>query len=98
MVIIMGKRCAIVLAFISAWGILMLTMMGILLYAHAVTFAEDLELENYHPTDPQDFMTVAYRRYESAAHNCWIAVCLYIATMALCLQQYWENRKLQYGL
>lgn len=94
----MGKRCAIVLAFISAWGILMLTLMGILLYAHAVTFSEDLELEHYIASDPRDFITEAYTRYESAAHNCWIAVCLYIATMALCLQQYWENRKVQYGL
>ena len=98
MVIVIGKRCALGLAALSAWAIVMLTLMGILMYAHALAFADDLELEDYEPTNPGDFIKEAYLRYESAAHNCWIAVCLYIATMAISLQQYWENRKLQYGL
>lgn len=98
MFILIGKRLSLFLAALSAWAIVMLTFLGILMYAHAVAFAEDLELGNYQPENPDDFVKEAYQRYESAAHNCWIAVCLYIATLALSLQQYWENRKLQYGL
>ena len=76
----------------------MLTVLGILMYAHALAFAEDLELENYQPENAEDFLAEAYKRYEGAAHNCWIAVCLYIATLAISLQQYYMNRKEQYGL
>ena len=76
----------------------MLTVLGILMYAHSLAFAEDLELENYQPEDAKDFIKEAYKRYETAAHNCWIAVCLYIATLAISLQQYYMNRKEQYGL
>lgn len=93
-----GKRCALLLAAVSSWAVVMLTFMGILMYAHSVAFAEDLEMHTYVPESPDDFVREAFSRYESAAHNCWIAVCLYIATLAISLQQYWENRKLQYGL
>ena len=96
--ILLGKRCSLFLAALSSWAIVMLTLMGILMYAHTVAFAEDLELSDYQAESADDFVKEAYQRYESAAHNCWIAVCLYIATLALSLQQYWENRKLQYGL
>lgn len=96
--IVFGKKLSLVLAFISGWGIVQLTLMGILMYAHAISFVEDLELETYYPENPRDFIKEAYQRYETAAHNCWIAVCLYIATLAISLQQYWMNRKLQYGL
>jgi len=98
MVILIGKRFALFLAALSSWGIVMLTLMGILMYAHCLAFADDLELEDYEASSRNEFISEAYLRYESAAHNCWIAVCLYIATLALSLQQYWENRKLQYGL
>lgn len=98
MVIVIGKRLALGMAALSVWAIVMLTLMGILMYAHALAFADDLELEDYPAENAKEFISEAYLRYESAAHNCWIAVCLYIATLAVSLQQYWENRKLQYGL
>lgn len=96
--IVCGKRVSLCCAFISSWGILMLTIMGILLYSHSIAFAEDLELENFYPDNTNEFIKEAYQRYESAAHNCWIAVCLYIATLAISLQQYYMNRKEQYGI
>ncbi|KAI1280525.1 Ribonuclease kappa [Halotydeus destructor] len=96
--IVCGKRFSLCCSFISAWAIVMLTVMGVLLYSHSLAFAEDLELEDYSPENAHDFIKEAYIRYESAAHNCWIAVCLYIATLAISMQQYWMNRKVQYGI
>lgn len=93
----MNKRVAIFCSLLSAWGILMLTLMGILLYSHAVTFAEDLELDTIETSNIREFLPEAYQRYESAAHNCWIAACLYIATLAFSMHQYVTNRRVQYG-
>ncbi|KAH9421804.1 hypothetical protein DERP_002092 [Dermatophagoides pteronyssinus] len=80
--IICSKRIAILCSLLSVWAIIMLTLMGILLYSHAVTFAEDLELHEIETSNIKEFYPEAYQRYESAAHNCWIAACLYIATLA----------------
>uniref|UniRef100_A0A834REL7 Ribonuclease kappa-B n=2 Tax=Sarcoptes scabiei TaxID=52283 RepID=A0A834REL7_SARSC len=77
--------------------IIMLTLMGILLYSHAVTFAEDLELHEIQADTLREFLPEAYQRYESAAHNCWIAACLYIVTLAVSMHQYVTNRRIQYG-
>jgi len=96
--IVCGKKLSLCLSFLSAWAIIMLTVMGVLLYAHSIAFAEDLELNDFRPENTGEFVKEAYQRYESAAHNCWIAVCLYIATLAISLQQYYMNRKEQYGL
>ncbi|XP_015781329.1 ribonuclease kappa-B [Tetranychus urticae] len=98
--IVCGKRLSICCSFLSIWAIIMLTLMGILLYSHALAFAEDLEIEprSSKITDRKILISEAYSKYENAAHNCWIAVCLYIITLALSLHQYYLNRKVQYGL
>ncbi|RWS28668.1 salivary secreted ribonuclease-like protein [Leptotrombidium deliense] len=93
--IICGKKLSICCSVISVWAILMLTLMGVLMYSHSLAFAEDLNLKSLHR---EDFLVAAYNRYESAAHNCWIAVCIYIITLGLSVHQYYLNRKLQYGL
>jgi len=93
-----NKRFALCCSMLSCWAIVMLTFMGILMYAHAVTFVEDLELKDSKATVMKEFIADAYQRYASAAHNCWIAACLYIATLAVALHQYWLNRKVQYDL
>ena len=95
--ILLSKRLAIFFALLSGWGVIMLTVMGILLYSHAVTFAEDLELHSIESSNMREFLPEAYQRYESAAHNCWIAACLHIATLAFSMHQYVTNRRIQYG-
>lgn len=74
-------------------------MMGILLYARSLTFAEDLALEELTEEYPnrEEFIAESFKRYAGAAHNCWIAACFYIATLAFSLHQYYTNRKIQYG-
>ncbi|RWS13767.1 salivary secreted ribonuclease-like protein [Dinothrombium tinctorium] len=96
--IVCGKKLSICCSIISVWAILMLTLMGVLLYSHSVAFVDDLNLEDIQFETRDNFFTEAYTRYENAAHNCWIAVCIYIITLALSVHQYYLNRKLQYGL
>lgn len=97
--ILVGKRGAMICSMLSAWAIIMLALMGMLLYARSLTFAEDLELNSIEEeyTDRKQFIAEAYNRYIVAAHNCWIAACFYIATLAFSLHQYYTNRKVQYG-
>lgn len=95
--VLCSKRIAILCSILSAWAILMLTLMGILLYSHAITFTEDLNLHEIEAENIREFLPEAYQRYESAAHNCWIAACLYIATLAFSMHQYVTNRRIQYG-
>jgi len=73
--------------------------MGILLYSHSLAFAEDLELKELGggpDMDLKEFMAQSFSKYESAAHNCWIGACLYIASLALSVHQYYSNRRQQY--
>lgn len=97
--IFLSKKLAIVCCIISVWAIIMLATMGIFLYARSLTFAEDLELhtavDEY--TNTEEFIAEAYKRFAGAAHNCWIAACFYIATLAISLHQYYSNRRVQYG-
>lgn len=97
--ILVGKRCAIICSLLSIWAIIMLALMGMFLYARSLSFAEDLDLhddiEEY--STKEEFIAEAYKKYAGAAHNCWIAACFYIATLAFSLHQYYTNRKVQYG-
>lgn len=97
--ILVSKKSAIVCSILSCWAIIMLVLMGMFLYARALTFAEDLELEEAvsEYSNIEEFVAEAYKRYASAAHNCWIAACFYIATLAFSLHQYYTNRRVQYG-
>lgn len=97
--ILVSKKSAIICSMLSISGIVMLALMGVLLYARSLTFAEDLNLNESIDDfeSEEEFIAEAYKRYASAAHNCWIAACLYIATLAFSLHQYYSNRKLQYG-
>jgi len=95
--IVCNKRIAICCSILSVWAILMLTLMGILLYSHALAFAEDLDLRDI-KADFKEFIAESFQRYASAAHNCWIAACLYIATLALSVHQYYTNRRQQYAI
>lgn len=96
---IFNKKAALVCSVISSWAIVMLAIMGMFLYARSLTFAEDLQLEDAagEYSNREEFIAEANKRYARAAHNCWIAACLYIATLAFSLHQYYTNRKAQYG-
>ena len=94
--IICSKRTAICCSVLSVWAIVQLTLMGILLYSHALAFAEDLDLKEIKAESIKEFIPDSFQKYESAAHNCWIGACLYIATLALAVHQYVYNRRIQY--
>ncbi|OQR77325.1 ribonuclease kappa-like [Tropilaelaps mercedesae] len=86
-----GKKCAMVCSVLSAWGVIMLVLLGIFLHTNSVAFAEDLETE--HPTNKNEFLIAVNLRYKAAAQNCWIAACLYVVTLVISFQQYCANQR-----
>lgn len=66
--IICGKRFAICCSVLSCWAIIMLLLMGILLYSHALAFVEDLDipLHDMHTKDRNVLISEAYNKFENA--------------------------------
>lgn len=64
--IICGKKFSLCCATMSVWGILQLTLIGILLYTHSVAFAEDLDIEYKKDETLNSFFARAWSKYESA--------------------------------
>ncbi|XP_022650025.1 ribonuclease kappa-like [Varroa jacobsoni] len=85
-----GKKCAVFCSVLSAWGVIMLVLLGIFLHTNSVAFAEDLEV---HATSKPDFLAEINRKYKAAAQNCWIAACLYVVTLVISFQQYCANQR-----
>ena len=66
--IVCGKRLALCCSALSCWAIIMLTLMGVLLYSHAIAFSEDLEIEPKLEkiTDRKVLISEAFHKYENA--------------------------------
>jgi len=87
-----GKKLAVVCSVLSAWGVIMLVLLGIFLRTNSVAFAEDLEISE-HINNKSDFINEINRKYRVAAQNCWIAACLYVVTLVFSFQQYCANQR-----
>lgn len=69
--------------------------MGIFYYVHSVALAEDLPGlgEEEHVKDINEFYNNVDRGYDQNAQNCWIAACLYLATLLFSGHQFWLNSR-----
>src|SRR6218665_181465 len=91
--IVCGPKCSICCSLISVWGIIMLAIMGVLLQAHSLTFAEDLVEEIKETNSIDEFVKQAEEKYENAAKTCYMAAGLYLFTFVFSLFQVWLNKK-----
>jgi hypothetical protein len=66
--IICGKKFSIFCSILSVWAIFMLTLLGVLLYSHAIAFLPDLDLELYQKeiTNRKILISESFNRYENA--------------------------------
>lgn len=67
--------------------------MGVFYYVQSVGLAEDLAVmeDNFKTAD--EFYTAADAAYTRNAYNCWIAACLYIFTLLISGQQFYQNSR-----
>jgi hypothetical protein len=66
--------------------------MGGLLKMRSIAFAEDL-LKDTEADSLDEFMKIAEHKYDNASVSCWIAACIYVATLAISLWQAFINKK-----
>jgi hypothetical protein len=66
--------------------------MGGLLKMRSIAFAEDL-LKDTDAESLDAFMKIAEDKYDNASISCWIAACIYVATLAFSLLQAFLNKK-----
>lgn len=71
----------------------MLAIMGVLLNARSLTFAEDLVEEIHNTTSIDEFAREAGEKYDNAAKTCFMAAALYLATFVFSLLQVYLNKK-----
>ncbi|XP_018496755.1 ribonuclease kappa [Galendromus occidentalis] len=87
---ICGKKSAVMCSVLSAWGVIMLLLLGIFLRMNSVAFAEDLEI---HAKTRSEYLIEINRKYRAASLNCWIAAGLYGVTLIVSFHQYCLNQK-----
>ncbi|XP_026278886.1 ribonuclease kappa-B [Frankliniella occidentalis] len=90
---ICGPKLSLCGLIISAWGIVQLVLMGIFYYVQSVGLAEDLSVMEENFETQEEFYAAADSAYQQNAYNCWIAACLYIFTLLISGQQFYQNSR-----
>ncbi|KAI4468456.1 ribonuclease kappa [Holotrichia oblita] len=88
-----GPKLSLCGLILSVWGILQLTLMGVFYYIRSVALAEDVPGLEEHFESLQEFYAAADAGYTQNAYNCWIAACIYLITLAISFQQFWQNSR-----
>ncbi|XP_033929411.1 ribonuclease kappa [Melopsittacus undulatus] len=79
-----GPKMAACGMVLSAWGVIMLLLLGIFFNVHSAALIEDVPLAEDDFTDGPERI---YARYEQVSYSCFIAAALYALLGALSLCQ-----------
>ncbi|KAF8560581.1 Salivary secreted ribonuclease [Paragonimus westermani] len=88
-----GPKCSVCMLVVSGWGVLMLLLMGIFARVNAVSFAEDI------PLDETDWAKRGYPAqalddaYILLSNNCFIAAGIYGFIMIICGVQFYFHKR-----
>ena len=99
---ICGPKLSIFGTCLSVWGIIQLSFMALAFYSNSVAFVEDLPEKAFEnctegspnyikPCSFEDNVNIMKEAYAQQAHNCGLAVALYIVTLMVSLHQLWMN-------
>ncbi|XP_038624711.1 ribonuclease kappa [Tachyglossus aculeatus] len=83
--------CGIVL---SAWGVIMLVLLGVFFNVHSAVLIEDVPFteSDFHEPNPQKI----YDLYEQVSYNCFIAAGLYLVLGGFSFCQVRLNKRKEY--
>lgn len=83
---ICGVKRSIFCTLVSTWAIVMLAVMGGLLSYKSLAFIEDIPVEEFDQKyGIEAFYTEQDRHYDMAAHNCYVALIMYVVTFVVSL-------------
>lgn len=89
-----GPKCSLCCTILSAWAVIMLPIMGLLLHIHSITFAEDLlHEEGIDNKTMEEIVELAETKYEAAATTCFYATAIYVGSFVLSAWQFYLNRR-----
>ncbi|XP_074604431.1 ribonuclease kappa-B-like [Brevipalpus obovatus] len=94
-----GPKLSICCTLLSVWGIIMLSILGLLLKYQSIAFIEDLGIketreDKAHPHKSMaELLKEGGEKFDTAALNCWIAAGLYGATFFVSVFQFYRNMK-----
>ncbi|XP_041840840.1 ribonuclease kappa-A [Melanotaenia boesemani] len=94
--LICGPKLAAFGIVLSAWGVIMLAMLGIFFTTHSALLIEDIPLrsKDIHPgPNPLDGIHMLYNK---VGYNCFIAAAVYVVFGALSCCQMRLNQKKEY--
>jgi hypothetical protein len=67
--------------------------MAFALSGRNLAFIEDLHINESAIATPQDLQKALEDASAESAHNCWVAVGLYAATLVISVHQFWLNNR-----
>lgn len=67
--------------------------MAFALSGRNLAFIEDLYINETAIETPADLQRALEKASAESAHNCWVAVGLYIATLVISIHQFWLNNR-----
>ncbi|KAF5307185.1 hypothetical protein FQR65_LT00701 [Abscondita terminalis] len=91
--VICGPKLSLFVLILSVWGIIQLSLMGLFYHYRSVALFEDIPGLEGKFANIDAFYKAADEGYAQNSHNCWIAACLYIITLALSGHQFWLNSR-----
>ncbi|CAL8107321.1 unnamed protein product [Calicophoron daubneyi] len=90
----LGMKCTVFLLILSAWGVVMLSLMGVFARVDAVSFAEDIPLPS-NLTDPGNHDVD--EAYVMLSTNCFIAAGIYALILVFAVIQLYYNKRAHYA-
>lgn len=79
-----GVKRSIFCTLVSAWGIIMLGIMGALLSSKSIAFVEDIPVEEFDQhRGINNFYEEQDHKFNMAASNCYMALAMYGATFVV---------------
>eukprot|EP00099_Drosophila_melanogaster_P020211 NP_611644.1 uncharacterized protein Dmel_CG11269 [Drosophila melanogaster] len=72
-----GRKCCLFCLFMSAWGFLMLNLLGIFFYVQSLMLLESLPLPHHFPSQ-EAFKEQADEAYQDVSTRCFVAAVFYL--------------------
>ncbi|TRY91155.1 hypothetical protein DNTS_014126 [Danionella cerebrum] len=94
-VLFCGPKLAACGLVLSAWGVIMLAMLGIFFTTHSAVLIEDVPFTEEDMHDKESLQNV-YKVYNQVGYNCFIAAAIYIGIGFLSFCQVRLNKRKEY--
>jgi ribonuclease kappa len=94
----LGPKCSIYYMLLSAWGVIMLVLMGIFFKVRCPALFEDIKLDEADWEHHNYSVSYIQEKYDDSAINCWIAAAIYFVLFIFAFIQQRLNARQSYEM